>query len=163
MNEITAENVKDFFSYEKSTGKLFWKVKRSHNALIGEEAGCVEKRHGYRVIRVLNHRYKAHRIVWLYVYGKWPSGIIDHINRNKTDNRVENLRDTTTQINNLNKGLSKASKTGIKNITWHTRDNRYRAAFTINGKQKHLGYFKSIEEAMSAVQSFDRNAKWEGK
>jgi len=104
------------------------------------------------MVHIDGKTYSAHRIIWLICNGKYPDGEIDHINRNKTDNRIENLRDVTRAINELNKGVRKDSKTGVKGVTAH-KDGGYFSFIQRNGKRHYLGHFKSIDDASNAYQT----------
>jgi len=149
----TMERVRELFNYDASTGKLIRKIHASNNAKAGSIVGW-ENADGYLNVRVDRVVYKVHQIVWLHVHGAWPAGVVDHINRNKTDNRIENLRDTTVQVNNINKGARKDSKTGVPNVTWRARDRRFYVACRRNGKQNYGGSFASLEEAQTFATRF---------
>lgn len=82
--------------------------------------------------------------------GSWPSKIVDHINRNRLDNRWINLRNVPRQINNLNTKLYKNNKSGYRGIYW--RNDKWLARFKINKCYKHVGYFDRIEDAIEALQ-----------
>jgi hypothetical protein len=82
---IDAKTVRELLDYCPETGIFTWKVGR-------EPAGYKHKYHGYIVLTLFDKRYMTHRLAWLYVHGEWPSGEIDHINLEKTDNRIANLR-----------------------------------------------------------------------
>jgi hypothetical protein len=149
----TANRVRDIFEYDPSTGVLKRKISTSSNA----KAGCVagwENSDGYLNVKIDRRTYKVHQIVWLHSYGIWPSGVIDHINRDKKDNRLQNLRDTTVQVNNINKDVRKDSKTGVPNVTWRERDKRYYVACKRDGKQNYGGSFKTFAEAKLFAEKF---------
>ena len=149
----TLNRVKELFDYDPNTGILVRKITTSSNALAGSVVGW-KNDEGYLSVRVDRTPWKVHQIAWLYVHEVWPSGVIDHINRDKTDNRIDNLRDTTVQVNNLNKGTRKDSKTGVPNVTWRERDRRFYVACKRNGKQNYGGCFKSLEEAQKFAETF---------
>lgn len=109
-------------------------------------------RDGYLVMRIDGKTYFSHRLVWLYVHGTFPSGVIDHINRIKTDNRPENLRDVTRSENRQNTIAQKNNKSGYKGIWWHKQNKNWCASICVDGKQKHIGCFKTAEEAHLAYQ-----------
>lgn len=98
---ITQDEVRRLFDYDPTDGALRWKVSRQRivrGAVAGSDNGD-----GYIQICVNGHRYLAHRLVWLFHHGSWPTHEIDHINRNRTDNRIENLRDLPRSENVKNK------------------------------------------------------------
>jgi hypothetical protein len=123
----------------------------------GREIGCVNSRDRdkYRYISIGNRanqkKYPAHRLAWLYVYGEWPTDQIDHINGNKLDNRIVNLREADHKLNseNIYKPQSN-NKSGYRGVIFFKRDNNYQAQITTNKKRIHLGYFKTAQEAHEA-------------
>jgi len=88
--------MKEYFKYNPETGEILWLGKTKNF-----KAGSL--RNGYFSTRLHGKTYKNHRLAWFLYYGHWPKGIIDHINGNKLDNRIKNLRDVTYTINNQNK------------------------------------------------------------
>ena len=105
---------------------------------------------GYRTVNLLGHHYKEHRLAWFYAHGAWPEQQLDHINGDRSDNRLANLRECTQSQNSQNHGVSKASLTGVTGVRFLPRDGVYHAAITVKGKAQHLGSFHTIEEAASA-------------
>lgn len=114
---MTQEELHQLLDYNPETGEFFWKV-NSRCIKSGSKAGCVCKVHGYQHINIKNKRYKAHRLAWLYVHGKWPHPEIDHINRVKTDNRIANLREADRSMNNLNRGTLVRKPLNMKGKVW---------------------------------------------
>lgn len=125
-------------SYNPETGWL----KRN-----GRRAGCLGNK-GYRLTSVDGRQTVDHRIIWYIMTGDWPSNQIDHINGIRDDNRWCNLREVTNQQNQFNRIVRKDSSTGVKGV--YPRGNRFRASIFHNWKEKHLGYFDTIEEASEA-------------
>lgn len=152
----TQAKVQRLFDYDEKTGKLKRKVSVSSNARYGDYVGWLNS-DGYLNVRIDRRMYKVHQIIWLYVHGSWPVGVIDHINQNKTDSRISNLRDTTIQINNINRVTRKDNKTGIPGVTWRARDSVFYAACKRDGKQNYLGSFKTIDDAAAAVAKFKKS------
>lgn len=89
--------------------------------------------------------YMNHRLAWRIKTGEFPIGQIDHINGIRSDNRWCNLRELTNQQNQFNRKVRKDSSTGLKGVS--VRGGRYRASIWVDGKEKHLGYYKTVEEA----------------
>jgi HNH endonuclease len=139
------------FLFEYRDGRLFWKVARSNIIKVGQEAGHFNKQHQRREIRVNSKLIHTHRIIFLMFHGYIPA-MIDHINRNKDDNRIENLREVTKSQNELNKGISKRNTSGIKGVTFDKDLNKWKAQLYIDGKVTHLGVFKDKQEAAKVVQ-----------
>lgn len=114
----------------------------------GTIASC--QSHGYIVIRIGGKLHGAHRLAWLYHYGEWPN-VIDHINGDKSDNRICNLRNVTQAENNQN--IQRApvnSKSGLLGAHRHGRSKRWQARIRINGVGTRLGTFATAEEAHAA-------------
>lgn len=139
---LTAEYLRNYMNYDPETGEFSYKSRQGTRSA---RAICGKTLHGYRKISIKRQHYPAHRLAWLYVYGEFPNGYIDHINLDKTDNRIANLRVATPAQNNANtrhRGLS-----GFKGVTWHKQCKRWQAAIKVNGKNHHLGLFDSAEAA----------------
>lgn len=136
--------------YNRSTGAFFWRapVKQRPNRT-NVRAGGLNGVEGYWKIVLDGKRYYAHRLAWLYVYGRFPSGGLDHKNRNKSDNRIKNLREATTG-QNLTNSKTRSSHSGLKGAYWNSRKNKWEGAVNYGGKKNHLGYFPTAEDAHAA-------------
>jgi len=143
-NGLTQECLKEALSYDPLTGNFVW-IKRRGGRKFGAIAGCLN-RYGYRVITVWCNVYTAHRLAWLYVYGVFPSGGIDHINGSKDDNRIANLREATELQNSWNQCREKGVS-GHKNVVWRESKKRWQVRMHINGKKRAFGSFIDVEEA----------------
>lgn len=130
--------VRKKLDYFPATGEFSWKN--------GRVAGCTRK-DGYRVIRVNDILMYAHRLAWLYVYGKWPGGLIDHINGVTGDNRIVNLRDATPTLNseNCHVTLKPSNKSGFRGV--QKNHAGWQAVISVKGKRCGLGTFSSPEDA----------------
>jgi hypothetical protein len=146
--EIDAEIVKELFLYDSESGGLRHSAIRQ-GAKHGEYAGQVDSR-GYIKMSIFGRSYRAHRVVWLYHYGEWPASALDHINGNRTDNRIENLRLSTASQNSMNTGVRQNATSGAKGIHWRKDLNKWRATITASGRFIHLGYHDSKDEAAHA-------------
>jgi hypothetical protein len=115
MNRRLSRNdLMALMTYEQETGVLTWKRKMNNNgADAGSCVGNIDKR-GYRRFKLFGVNYSAHRVIWLFVNGEWPSGEIDHINGVRADNRFGNLRDCSKAQNLWNQGKQKTNKVGLK-------------------------------------------------
>jgi hypothetical protein len=145
---LTQERLKELFTYNPDTGEFFYKTSRGSNA-VGNKAGTMSN--GYLVIRIDYILYRAHRLAWLYVHGAFPQNEIDHINLDRTDNRICNLR-TATRLENCGNQPSR-SECGLKGVTYcrdHGRRKRWQAQITVNYKPINLGRFHTKEEAHAA-------------
>lgn len=147
------ELVADFLDYNPETGTATWKKSPARNIKVGSTAGTIYK--GYIVIRFKGKSYPAHRLFWLLQTGEEPSQLIDHIDQNKANNAFSNLRLVSYSQNAMNRGATKASKSGVKGVCWDSKANKYKASIRINGKAKHIGNFDTLESASAARASFE--------
>ena len=138
---LTQEQVKNEVSYDPLTG-LFTRLKGKG---AGKQAGSINKYRHYAYIRILGNRYMAHHIAWLYVYGVLPDGDIDHINRQKSDNRISNLRLVTKSDNQHNLPKKKSNTSGITGVYFNKHS--WVAQITYKGKVIYLGSFATKQEA----------------
>lgn len=112
--------------------------------------------HGYTVIRVGGVLHGAHRLAWLYVFGEWPQ-IVDHINGDRSDNRIANLRNVTQAENMQNiKRAPANSKSGLLGAHRFGRSKRWTARIRINGVSTKLGLFDTAEDAHAAYMAAKR-------
>jgi hypothetical protein len=125
-------------------GKLFWKQPKTGRNLT-KEAGCVLN-HGYKVLGINGKNYLNHRLIFMMHHGFIPK-IIDHVNGNKQDNRIENLRQATRPQNAYNAKAHSDNLTGYKNINFLPKTNKFHVQLQINGKKKHFGDYFDIEVA----------------
>jgi hypothetical protein len=136
---LTYEEAKQVFIYDSETGYIRQR---------GSKFNTAPNQHGYLHVSWKNKRLKCHRVVWLLHNGAWPKNQIDHINRNRADNRIENLRDVPRRINSANK-INNALMVGT---TWHPDKKKWKAKIQVNNKSIHLGYFNTQEEASQRYQ-----------
>lgn len=133
------ETLKKFLYYDPDTGVFTWKVSPNKRIPIGSVAGSYCS-NGYHIqIKINKKTYLAHRLAWLYMYGHWPTNIIDHIDNNGRNNKLSNLRDTTFVVNSHNRVARGWQH--YANLT-----NPYRVALRHNGNVKYL-YFETMTEA----------------
>lgn len=146
---ITHEKVKTLFEYDKETGCLIWKKLAVKNQVKeGSAAGYLTDR-GYIRVDIEGAQYYIHRIIWLFVYGEFPSGHIDHINHNRADNRISNMRDVCRIINGQNRSKGKNNISGVCGVGWHKQKQQWQARITINKKLVHLGSFNKFDDAVA--------------
>ena len=145
---LTAARLQTLLMYDANTGVFTWRATR-RNCKQGAIAGTLDAR-GYRRISVDSKIYLAHRLAWLYEIGQWPLCELDHINRQRDDNRIVNLREANRTINTQNTNLRKDSQTGYRGVGWHKASKRWRARIQVNGKMLELGYFADMDDAAKA-------------
>ena len=140
---LTQQDLQSALSYDRVTGVFSRLIRSSNRITLNGKVGSID-RAGYRCIRVGGKTYKAHRLAWLYVYGVWPVGEIDHINHVKDDNFIANLRDVTKSANQQNR-LS---------VRGYSKDgNSWKAQIRAGGKWHHLGNYGTEHEAHAAYLS----------
>jgi hypothetical protein len=145
---ITLKRLQELLQYSPETGEFTWKVSRPR-AKIGDVAGAIDY-YGYRVIRLDGTLYKAHRLVWLHCYGMWPTKNIDHINRDKSDNRVKNLRLVDQSANMHNVGVRSNCKSGVSGVSWRADRKKWNARIKVGYKNFNLGLFDTKAAAVAA-------------
>lgn len=157
-DKLTYERVREVLSYEQETGIFTWLVRTGLRVRIGSVAGCIREDDGYRQIRIDGEIYLAHRLAYFWMTGKWPAETVDHMNRDRDDNRWCNLRAASYSQNNANAISRSSSKTGLKGVSFAPQAKRrpWAARICKNRKHKHLGYFATPEEAHAA---YDRAAR----
>jgi len=145
---ITQKRLKELLHYAPGTGEFTWKVGHPR-APIGATAGAKDH-YGYIVIRLDTVLYKAHRLAWLYTYGNWPATGLDHINQNKSDNRIENLRAVDQSVNMHNTAPRANSKSGVAGVTWRADRKKWNARIKVGYKNFNLGLFDDMQAAIAA-------------
>ncbi len=143
-------NIEDYINYDKHTGEFTWKLSTTPRVVVGQKAGSVNKRSGYVELRVKGIHFYGHRVAWYLTHGYFPR-ITDHINHNRSDNRIINLREVNQSQNTRNAGKSKNNTQGITGVyAMPQNSGKWRAVITVNYKPIHLGVFNNIEEAIAA-------------
>jgi len=138
--------------FEYRDGMLFYKTVFTNRTKLNSRAGYLSKE-GYRVIRHFDKLYKEHRLIWIFHFGEIPKGIqIDHIDLDKSNNRIENLRLATRSQNRGNLIAYKNTTSGLKGVHFHKRQNKWTASIQKENVSKHLGSFDTKVEASEAYK-----------
>ena len=144
------EEMKQYLSYDPETGDFTWINKRPTSRVsIGQKAGIVTDQ-GYVQLMFNRTTYRTHRLAWLFTHGKWPDKHIDHIDGNRSNNKLSNLRDVTAQENAFNMTKIK-SKSGYMGVSKHK--SSWRSRIMLNGVDMCIGIFKTPELASEAYQA----------
>ncbi len=156
--KLTQERVRELFDYRED-GELIWKVRNSNRIKVGDIAGHLGNG-GYR--RVMLHRklFLSHRLIWLWWYGYLPEHDIDHINRNRLDNRINNLREVSRQCNLRNCVVSKRNSSGIIGVCWDRDRKKWQAKIEVAGVVNFLGRFDTLTGAAIARWEAEVEHKW---
>lgn len=141
--------------YEPETGKLYWRDDQSmpshwRTRYAETEAFTTDNGKGYKIGRINNKAFQAHRVAWALHHGRWPNDVIDHLNHDPSDNRMVNLRETSFAENMRNQVKRKNNTSGVVGVYWYPRYQKWMASIKVNGAIKHIGYFNSIDEAATA-------------
>lgn len=163
----TPEQLRELLRYEPETGKLYWKprpvemfsagntsaeanCKAWNTRYAGKEAFTSISTHGYRQGSVFDRMYQAHRVIWAVHYGEWPNGEVDHIDTDRLNNRIANLREATHSENKRNQGIRKSNTSGYKGVSWNSGAKSFCAQIYLEGKRIFLGYHATAEAAHAA-------------
>jgi len=151
--------LKSELTYDPSSGHLWWVRKNgpSSNRKLDKPAGCIDC-HGYIVITLRKYGksklFKGHRVAWLLHYGVWPEGSIDHINADRKDNRIENLRIASHKQNGMNRKKQKGGSSSLyKGVSWYQQTKRWKSYIRLGKSTVHLGYYLSEVDAAKAYDS----------
>jgi len=148
---LTQSRLKELLHYDPATGEFTWLTWRGGKARAGSRAGTDDK-DGYRQISVDGRLYKAHRLAWLYMTGKWPPGDTDHRNNTPGDNIWKNLRTATRSRNNQNSKPRGTSR--HKGVSWDEKSKKWRSQVRTGGKNHNLGLHVTEQAAAGAYATF---------
>lgn len=148
---ISHEDLKELLDYDPLTG-IFKRKKSKFSNLIGKPAGTLNSI-GYMVLVLggrKGHSYLLHRLAWFYVTGEWPKNQIDHVNRIRSDNRFENLRECSGSENSWNKGAQSNSKTGVRGISWVKARKKWVVKLNKGREVVYVDFFEDFKQAKEA-------------
>lgn len=156
---LTQEKVRELYDYNPETGELISKTTKR------PVSSRTQRGYLYASIRSskVKKSYKVHRLIWLYYYGYFPENSIDHIDRDKTNNRLSNLREVSNSCNMRNSSQRRSS-TGIKGTCLTKRKSGiyFQVYITIMGEIKYLGFFKDLDEAVCHRLAAEQSINWNG-
>jgi hypothetical protein len=144
---LTIEEIRKRLSYNPETGDLRWLVPLGRTT-VGAIAGYVCPRNGYLRVGLNRKMQQAHRLAWALHHGSWPQGDIDHIDGNKLNNRIANLRDVSKAVNQQNRRLRRINAVGLAGVTSHGK--KFEARIRMCGVSIRLGNFGTAEAAHAA-------------
>lgn len=159
--------VREFLRYFKTTGRFVWRYRARDHFLTdkacnawnarypGETAGTFHRSSGYWIITINNCPHGAHRLAWLWVHG-WLPKELDHVNQDRIDNRICNLREVSHRDNGRNRRLSRNNTSSISGVSWSSKEQKWRATIRVNYKHLNIGVFSSLDAAARARKSAER-------
>lgn len=151
---LTYEQANELFHYEPSSGKLFWRERRSSKIPENMEANSVDNRYKYLRVNVGGKLHMVHRVIAVLMGVKLrKNDFVDHIDHDRQNNRWENLRIVTKEGNTKNLSMYKKNKLGVTGVYQQKDSHRFIAHIRVNGRKMHLGCFKTLEEAIIVRKS----------
>ncbi len=148
---MNQKELKELLSYDPDTGIWSWlKGLRGTKYSLGPVAETGKK---YARVKLNSRSYSLHRLAFLYMEGAMPSGFVDHISGDPSDNRWCNLRHATPAINTRNSRMFSTNTSGIMGVAWNERDKRWHVRINTDEGRKHFGYYLSIFDAACARRS----------
>ena len=152
---LSPDELRDLLDYDPASGLLTWKRVTRGNLvnLIGREACArVKPPGGYKVGIIAGREYYAHRVIWALVHGEWPK-YVDHIDGNKLNNRLSNLRSVDAATSARNMPRLRTNRSGVSGVSYSERRRKWHAYIQVNRRKHHVGFFENFSEAGSARQS----------
>lgn len=157
---LTQARVRELFEYRED-GQLIRKTRPANNCKIGEAVGYLGY-DGYLRTRVDGKNHANHRLVWLWRFGYTPEHGLDHIDRDKLNNRVGNLREISQTCNLRNRGNPRHNTSGVRGVSSYKTKNKWRASISVNKKAHNLGSFEDFIEAVAHRLAAEQCLNWEG-
>lgn len=153
-SQFSCEQLREMLAYNAETGMFTWIVRPARCIKVGDAAGSKTSQ-GYIQIQLFGRGYQAHRLAWLHFYGGWPGFEIDHIDGDKSNNALSNLRDVSKSVNQQNvRGPRSDNTHGFLGATRH--GNGWRAQIRVDGKQRRIDGFSTPESAHAAYLAAKR-------
>ena len=141
--ELTKETLIDLFEYRD--GALYWRNPSSYRVKVGDRVGCLNG-NGYFHTSIGAKWYLVHRLIYMMFHGTCPQ-IVDHIDGDRSNNCIKNLRGCTLSQNLHNSKRAKNNTSGVKGVNWAKQSNKWEVRLRINGRRLHFGYFQDLEFA----------------
>lgn len=151
-SKITAEHLRDVWKYDPDTGVVTWAKKTCRKVIAGRPVGSPHNG-GYLHTSQMGEVHLLHRLIWLWVYGEWPPSHIDHVNGDRRDNRLINLRLADPSQNTANQKQRADNTSGVRGVCWSNHRKAWIAQIQWRGRHRYLGQYASLEAASEAYRS----------
>ena len=161
MMELSQGQLKELLNYNPETGIFTWNINVRYDVKPGAVAGCKNKE-GYTVIKIHNKSYKAHRLAFLYMEGYLPENQVDHIDRDRKNNKWCNLRHVSRSCNIKNSKIRADNLSGVTGVSWHKRIQKWISRISVNEKRICLGYYKSFKDAVLSRWEAEKKHNYPG-
>ena len=158
--KLTYDRLRELLVYNPKTGKFYSRTNRGPTR-VGVEVGVLQAK-GYIRIMIDRTYYFAHRLAWLYVHGHHPENILDHIDRNPGNNRIDNLREISYSCNTRNCGNHTNNSSGVKGVYWFDRTGKWYAQVHVGHRKYHLGLYDDFDDAVCARLAAEQCLNWSG-
>lgn len=152
MSKLTAEYLRSVWRYDPETGYVTWAKKTGKKVAVGARVGAPHCA-GYLQTSQQGEVHLLHRLIWLYVHGSLPVTHIDHVNGDRTDNRLANLRLADPSQNTANQKQRADNTSGVRGVSWSSRRNAWIAQIRWRGRPRYLGQYASLKAASDAYRS----------
>lgn len=149
MSELTVDELKEQLKFDPDTGCFTWITGKQ----IGQIAGTTATRGGYRKICLNYQRYSAHHLAWLYIYGVLPKQRLDHIDGNRDNNCIANLREADPSQSRMNISIGRNNTSGVKGVRWSKDRKKWLVTVQAYGVVHRIGFFTDLKDAAAARES----------
>lgn len=149
---VTPQLVRQLLDYDPDTGLFLWKSRGvpQWDARYVSTPALTFVQHGYHVGTIMRRMFRAHCVAIAHVYGHWPSGPVDHINRDRSDNRISNLRVASVEQNNRNKSTARNNTSGVTGVSYNKALEMWEAYINARGRRVRIGFFTDADAAATA-------------
>jgi hypothetical protein len=158
VNNLPVDYLHSVLICDADSGKLYWRNRNDVANHVNAQRGGKEaltglNQNGYPSGKIDGRRFLAHRVIWAMHTGAWPVEHIDHVNLNRSDNRICNLREASRSQNMCNTRIKDKNSSGFKGVSWDRRAKKWRARIFIQNKEMHLGLYVNIDDAVQAYRA----------
>lgn len=151
-SEITQTELKELLTYNTDTGLFTWNALTNPRMRSNGVAGYTRS-NGYVLLKLKGRQHLAHRLAWLYVHGHFPDGLLDHIDRDPSNNRIANLRIATSVQNGGNRAINRTNTSGYRGVSYNTAARKFYAFMNTDNKNTYLGSFDTPEAASAVIEA----------